>query len=177
MQWWIGSAKAGREFEVRDAILGLGGYAWVAREFATVRPPTMRRHVVVVRPFLGKYVFAQVTDALWHEMREIKHLAGTMLPVSDAAATRYLVPFMDRIDVDFAEREARFAAGEKLGAYAPGDLLRVLAGPLAEQIVTFDRIVAGASDLEDKLRARMQILGGSVPVELDPLHVVKVAAE
>lgn len=177
MGWWIGSARAGHEFEVRDAVLGLGGYAWVAREFATVRPPTKRRHVAVVRPFMGKYVFLRVSDDLWHEVKDVKHLAGTMMPVGDAAARRYLEPFMDRVDVDFAARQARFDAGEKLEAYAPGDLLKVLAGPLAEQIVRFERVVAGASDLEDKLRARMDLLGGPVLVTLDPLHVVKVAAE
>lgn len=177
MAWWIGSAKSGREFEVRDAVLALGGYAWVAREFATVRPPTKRRHVPVVRPFMGKYVFIRVSDDVWHDLQEVKHMSGTMLPVSDAAARRYLEPFMDRVDVDFAERQARFDAGEKLEQYAPGDLLRVLAGPLAEQIVRFEGIVQGASDVEDRLRARMQLLGGNVPVMLDPLHVMKVAAE
>lgn len=177
MGWWVATAKTGREFEVRDAILGLGGYAWVAREFATTRPPTMRRHVVVVRPYLARYVFVQIPDDLWQDVHEVKHLGGTMLPVSDAAAKRYLAPFMDRVDVDFADRQARFDAGEKLGAYAPGDLLRVLAGPLADQIVTFERIVTGATDLEDKLRAKLTLLGGPVAVTLDPLHVARVAAE
>ncbi len=176
MGWWIGTAKSGREFEVRDAILSLGGYAWVAREFRTTRPPTMRRHVPVVAPFLGKYVFIQIPDDLWQDVHAVKHMGGTMLPVSDAAAKRYLTPFMDRIDVDFAERQARFNAGEKLEAYKPGDLLRVLAGPLADQIVTFERIVTGATDLEDKLRAKLMLLGGPVAVTLDPLHV-RMAAE
>lgn len=177
MGWWIAYARAGREFEVRDAIQALGAYAWVAREFKTVRPPTMRRHVAVVAPHLARYVFVQIADELWHQLHDIKHLGGSMLPVPEASAKRYLLPFMDRIDVDFAAREARFAAGEKLDAYKPGDLLEILAGPLAEQIVRFERIVTGATDIEDKLRARMDAMGGPVAVTLDPLHVRKVAAE
>lgn len=179
MPWWIGSAKSGREFEVRDAVLALGGYAWVAREFATVRPPTKRRHVAVVRPLqgMGRYEVIQCTDDQWHKLREVKHLSATLLPVSDAAAARYLLPFMDRIDSDYATRAARFDAGEKLAAYQPGDALKVLAGPFADKLATFARIVEGATDLEDKLMAEIPFLGGKRLVPLDPLHVAKVAAE
>ncbi len=177
MGWWVGSAKSGREFEVRDAISELGAFAWVAREFRVVRPPKTHKFVPSVRPLLIRYVFIECDDATWHEVREVKHLASTLLAVPASSARCHLRPFMERVDADFRDREARHAAGERLDAYQPGDLLRVLAGPLADQLVRFEAVVAGASDLEDKLRARMDLLGGAVPVTLDPLHVVKVAAE
>lgn len=179
MAWWIGSARSGREFEVRDAILALGAYAWVAREFATVRPPTKRRHVAVPRPLgtIGRYVFIQVSDEGWHQIRDVKHLAGRMLPVSEASAARSLLPFMDRVETDFALRKARFDAGEKLNAYAPGDALRILEGPLAQQLARFKLVEEGDSELTDKVVADVDFLGGTRRVRLDPLHVQKVAAE
>ncbi len=218
MGWWIGYADKGHEFAVQDAIAALGSFAWVAREFSTVRPPTKRRHVLVVRPLpdWGRRLVINCTDDQWHAMHNIKHLSPSFLRVArqwveradrdiklrdgtwqecDGDEEREWVPgevwlrkgdllrpdgvgaFMERIDRDYAEREARFNAGETLAAYQPGDALRIIAGPLAGQLARFERIVEGATDIEDRMRASMALMGGQVGVTLDPLHVVREAAE
>lgn len=169
--WWIGYTKSGREAEVADAIRALGAFAWWARKVEPKRVPTKRRPVAVTSPYLANYVFIDCSDAQWHGLRDVKHLAHTLQSVAQATADRQLRPFMAEVDAAYEARVARIAAGERVEAFQPGERLRILEGPLRDQLVRFDGIVRGATDIEDRLRARLPLLGGWVPVMLDPLHV------
>ena len=78
---WIGYAKAGREFEVAEAIAATGASASVPRKVEAKRVPTKRRPVPVTMPYLANYVFIDCTAEQWHAIHRIKHLAATMRQV------------------------------------------------------------------------------------------------
>jgi len=68
---------------------------------------------------------------------------------------------------------ARIRAGEMVEHYRPGEELTVIGGPLDGQIVRFVETMHGCDDLTTRIRARVEMLGGWVPVEVDPLGVKK----
>jgi transcription antitermination factor NusG len=69
-----------------------------------------------------------------------------------------------------ATKEARREALKTIQAYQPGDLLEVIAGPLAGQIAAFSAMVERGASLTPEIAAEW----GAIPLRLDPLAVRKV---
>ena len=167
---WIGYAKAGHEFTVRDDIEATGASAWVARQINAKRVPTSRVAVAVVAPYLSNYVFINCTDDQWHLLRGVKHLAASLSPISPKAAARYLDPFKAKVDADFTARQGAIAAGERVMEYSDGDVLEIMAGPLAGQLATFRALAETDHDMFPRIRADVRIFGGVTSIDLDPIH-------
>ena len=176
MTIWTGYAKAGHEFQVQADIEALGMTAWVARQINAKRVPTSRVAVAVVAPYLPNYVFIECTDDQWHTLREVKHLAATLSPIAPRVAREYLDPFRAKIDAAFAERQEAIAAGERVAEYEPGDLLQIMAGPLAGQLATFRKLAETSHDLWPRIKADVELFGRVTSVDIDPINARRAIA-
>jgi len=172
---WIAYAARGHELEAEEAIRALGIEVWVAKRIEMRRSPTGRRWRAEVEPFLPNYVFINCTDEQWHKLREVKHIAQSMLSISEQAARIYLQPFRDKIDADFAERRALVDAGEHVQAYNPGDMIELESGPLAGILLTFRRMVETDKPEFPKIIAAVTLFGKEGEIEIDPINVKRVA--
>lgn len=172
MAWWIGSAKSGREFEVRDAILALGAMAYVPRKIEALRRGKQRWAEAVESPVLPNYVFVDCTDDEWHGLRSVKHLSGTMLRVP-GATVRSIQAFLDREAKAYAERRALYDAGERLSQYTSGDEIEIFGGPFAGRLATFRSMTQADGEMFPRLRAETEVMGRVVTFNLDPINVRK----
>lgn len=171
--WWLGYAKAGREFEVRDELRGMGITCEVPRKVEAKRVPTKRTPVAVTTPYLGNYVFIHCSNDQWHQAHGTKHLASTMQPISEQFTRRHLMEFIDRVELDYSTRMDAIRAGEQVSEYEPGDRIEILSGPLKGQMATFKRIVENANELFPRIEAEGQLFGRAVKVDVDPIHARK----
>ena len=184
MTWWIGYARAGREFRVASAIRRLGAKVRLGRRADAKRVPTKRLPRLVRAPYLPNYIFIDATDEQWHAIHAaqargygpLKHLAPTMTLVPNPSR-RGVIAFLDALDADYRARLRRHREGEKVGRYEPGESIRLLEGSLAGQLATFVALVdASGFDRDVKVEAEVGTLGG-VPlrIRVDALHVTRAA--
>ena len=173
MGHWLAYAKARQELEIADAIREKGADAWVARKVELYRAPTKRRWEPKTEPFLPNYILVTCTDDQWHALRDVKGLAGTMMPVSAAVYRRDFAPFMERVDGDYSARMARIEAGERVEAYEVDTVLELIGGPFAGMMGKFRRLVEAEQFY--KVRLELALFGGTRELDIDPLHVRKTA--
>ena len=173
MAHWLAYAKARQEMDIADAIREKGADAWVARKVELYRAPTKRRWEPKTEPFLPNYILITCDDETWHALRDIKGLAGTMMPVSSAVYRRDFAPFMARVDGDYSERMERIAAGERVEAYEVDTVLELIGGPFAGMMGKFRRLVEAEQFY--KVRLELALFGGTRELDIDPLHVRKTA--
>ena len=173
MGHWLAYAKARQELEIADAIREKGAGAWVARKVELYRAPTQRRWQPRTEPFLPNYILVTCSDETWHALRDVKGLAGTMMPVSAAVYRRDFAPFMARVDGDYSARMARIEAGERVEAYEVDTVLELIGGPFAGMMGKFRRLVEAEQFY--KVRLELALFGGTRELDIDPLHVRKTA--
>lgn len=173
MGHWLAYAKARQELEIADAIREKGADAWVARKVELYRAPTQRRWQPRTEPFLPNYILVTCTDDQWHALRDVKGLAGTMMPVSAAVYRRDFAPFMERVDGDYSERMARIEAGERVEAYDEGAALQLIGGAFAGLMGKFRCLVEDGQFF--KVRMEIGLFGSTREIDVDPLHVRKTA--
>ena len=174
--WWLGYAKAGKEFEVQAALSEMGIRCEVPRKVEAKRVPTKRTPVAVTTPYMGNYVFINCDHEDWHRAHGTKHLASTMQPISDKFAARHLLTFIDAIELDYSTRMDAINAGERVSEYQPGERIEILAGPLKGQFATFTRIIERADELFPRIEAEGHLFGRAVKVDVDPIHARKATA-
>lgn len=168
---WIGYAKAGREFEVAEAIEATGASASVPRKVEAKRVPTKRRPVPVTTPYLANYVFIDCTAEQWHAIRGVKHLASTMRMVP-AGEVKHLRRFVDAIESAYDSEMQRIEAGGRVEEYAPGEALRIISGPFGDMLATFRRVVEKA-DGWPEIEAEGELMGRAVRFRVDPVKARK----
>ena len=173
---WAGYAKAGHEFAVQADLAELGITSWVARQINAKRVPTSRVAVAVVAPYLPNYIFIDCTDDQWHKLRDVKHLASTMVSIAPRAVRAYLDPFRDQVEADYAARRAAIDAGERVAEYQPGDLLEIMAGPLIGQLATFRKLAETDHDIFPRIKADVELFGRVATIDLDPIHARRATA-
>jgi len=174
IMWWIGYAKAGREFEVVSAIEALGINAWCARKIEAVRVGKKRYPEAQITPYLPNYLFIEATADQWHQVTNIKHLASTLTPVPINGGG--LSRFMRERDAAFDERKAMIDAGERLKEYEIGDPFEILSGPLAGHVAKFRQIMETTHDPFPRLQGEVMVMGRGVRVEVDPIDARRVRA-
>lgn len=177
MSWWIGYARAGKEFDVQEAVDALGIEAHVPKLRVAVRSGTKRDAEAEDRLVLPNYVFLNCTDAQWYALLDVKHLAKRkmMVPPAEEPRVRH---FLSIWALEYAEQcariEADITAGKRLSEYRKGDILEILGGALEGQLATFREVVEDDMGLP-RLRAvtSMEIFGKPVVVDLDVTHARK----
>lgn len=175
-----GLDKEPAEFVIARQIRDLGLRAWAPVRAEFKRSGKDRHASLHESPYLPGYVFAEVPAEFYHDVMSLKGVRPTSQFVhgrDDCTTTPrgQLLAFSAAADEELAKAREIAADAEKrkqpLAAFRPGQALRIIAGPLADQIATFERITKGASDAFPRIRARLEIMGASVPVTIDPLHV------
>lgn len=159
-------APSGQEFDAQEEAEALGVWCAVPRRVDLIRSGNRRFPDAVVSPYLQNYVFAQATSEEWHWLRQSK-LCRSLIFIPPASS-RSVMAFIDRVEADFADRMAQIEAGHRVSEYDPGDLLEIIAGPLAGQFAQFRSIAEGAG-MFPEIRAD----GPLGAMRLDPLHVRK----
>lgn len=166
---WIGYARTGSETAAEAAICDLGIACRVPVQVTSQRRGKRRYAEAVITPALPNYVMIRATPDEWHQLRGVKHLRGTMLPVS-AHAGAALAKWIERTSADYATRIAQIEAGQRVEEYLPGEILRLTAGPFADVLGRFRRLVERGDDIP-LIEAEVTAFGRVVNVRADPLQV------
>lgn len=169
MTLWLAYAKAGKEFEVMEALSDIGVTAHCAKQVEIKRVGKRRRPDAFVTPLLSNYLFIDCTADQYLDVVATKHLAGTMMAVPLGGDTRSALRFVSVANAEFDARMAKIDAGERLEQFAPGDALKVLDGPLAGLTARFRGIIEGA--VFPSIAADVEMMGQTVRATLDPLYV------
>ena len=167
MMWAVYTPR-GKEFDLCEEAEALGMTAFAPRKVDMIRQGYKRRPEPVVSAYLPNYAFLDITDEQWHHIRTSK-LIRSMFAIPEASRPA-VMRFNARIEADYTARMAQIEAGERVHEYNPGDILQIIAGPLAGQLVRFAGMIERAQDAFPRIKADMDLLGQSVRTELDPLH-------
>lgn len=171
---WLAYAKAGKEFEVQQALAGIDVTAHCARQVEAKRVGKRRRPDIFIEPLLPNYIFIDCAVEEYLDVVAIKHLASTMsiIPTADQRSVRR---FLDVAEGEFTDRMARIEAGERVDEFKLGDVLQVLDGPLSGLTATFKRILEGDRGVFPSVVAEVKLMGQSVEAKLDVLDVRKAS--
>lgn len=189
MTRWIAYVPAGQEFALVEDCEVLGISAIAPRKVEAVRTGNKRYPEPRVTPYLPNYVFITATADEWHWLKEIRYVRDIMgiVPqweskVHDFCAT-IESQYHERIaEIDQAaavmkdreaSKEARREALKVMQHYQPGDLLEVILGPFAGQIVAFGAMVERAASKLPEIEVALQGMAWGT-VRVDPLAVRKV---
>lgn len=186
MTLWLAYVPHGMEFALVEDCEALGITAHAPRKVEAVRTGNNRWPEPRVSAYLPNYAFVEATANEWHWLKEIRYVRDLM-----GIAPQWepkIAEFIEAVEVQFAARmaeieqaqkvmqnrdatkEARREALKAIQAYQPGDLLEVIAGPLAGQIAAFSAMVERGASLTPEIAAEW----GAIPLRLDPLAVRKV---
>ncbi len=185
MTLWLAYVPAGAEFDLVEDCAVLGITARVPRKVEAVRTGNNRWPEPRVSPYLPNYAFIEATDNEWHWLRDIKYVRDIMgiapqwqprlQEFFDAVEAQYTARMaeIDQAQKVLMDREASKAARREairlMRQYTPGDLLEVITGPFAGQLVAFGAMVERASSMTPLIEAQM----GGLKVQFDPLAVRK----
>lgn len=191
MTQWIAYVSAGQEFALVEDCEVLGISAIAPRKVEAVRTGNKRYPEPRVTPYLGNYVFVEANADEWHWLKGIKYLRSMM--AVPQAEVRRIQSFCDMVEAQYAIRvaeiaqaaavmrdreaskDARREALKVMQAYSPGDLLEVICGPFAGQIVAFGAMVERAASNLPEIEVSMGGLEWGT-MRMDPLHLKRVAS-
>ena len=161
-----GHEKMPGAFAVEKQLHDMGIDAWTPRKITFKRAGKRRYAEAVVEPYLPGYVFADIPDELFQRAMTAKgaYMATMFISRADRAQ---VAAFRRRVEAENAEAERIIAAKDHAAmcAYRPGDALQILAGPFADQIVQFARlVVADRPHIEFDAEMFGQIVKGKVDV-------------
>lgn len=161
-----GAAKIPGCFAVEQQLQAMGLTAWTPRKIVFERSGKDRYPKPVTKPYLPGYVFADVPPQAFHAALQARGAFPTTMTLSrgDLAAVR---AFQRRVDAENAEAERIIASRDRAAMcqFAPGQALEVLAGPFADRLVTFSRLVlASVPHIEFETELFGQVVKGKVDV-------------
>ena len=189
MTTWVAYVPAGMEFALVEDCEVLGVEAVAPRKVEAVRTGNKRWPEPRVTPYLPNYVFVRASAEEWHWIKDIRYVRDIMGVVPQDA--RKVRAFIETIEAQYtarmaeidratavmknreATKEQRREALKAIQHYQPGDLLEVITGPFAGQLVRFGAMVERAASKLPEIEVSLAGLEwGSM--RLDPLHVRKV---
>ena len=168
--WYVGYARKGHEFEVEEAIAALEIEVWVPRKMEFIRMGKDRKVKPTVSPYMGNYVFMDLTPDDYYRIKPVKFLASTLYAVP-GKSIRYLDKFRAEVQADYDRQQAIRDSGEALEQYKAGQTLRIISGPFMDQLVRFKRTVEASYEVFPKIEAAYDMMGREVEIVVDPLNV------
>lgn len=186
MTMWVAYVPAGQEFALVEDCEVLDVQACAPRKVEAVRTGNRRWPEKRVLPYLPNYVFVQASAEEWHWLKEIRYVRDIMGVVPKDAAK--VQAFCDMVEADFIAKEAeidrataimknreatkeqRREALKAIQHYQPGDLLEVITGPFAGQLVRFGAMVERAASKTPEIEVALDGLQWGT-MRVDPLSV------
>ena len=160
-------AKAGKEFEVTEALQDMAIDAWCGRVIQWRRSGKKRTPDPVEVPALPNYIWATMSPYQYYEAQKIKHLARKVMGVT-YSAERGLKRFMAFTDAAYAQQKrAVESANVPFPEFDTGEAIKVIGGKFAEQVFSFREAVFA----DDPQRRKIKADGPFGTVLLDPLDV------
>lgn len=172
--FWIGYAQARQEFTAQAKITAAGITCHVPRKVDMVRQGKRRWPDPITSPALLNYVFLTGTDQDWHSVQALNVLRPTMIQIGKRAWDS-ITRFCHITELDYAARMDQINAGQRVAQYKPGEVLRIIAGPLAGQLATFTCMVEGSGPFPE-IDASIEIMGRNTKTRLDPMHATPLAS-
>jgi transcription antitermination factor NusG len=159
------------EFAAQEECETLGLESFVPRRVDMIRQGKRRRPDPVISPAWPRYIFVDVTPDQWHWLKSSKHVHSVAwVPEREAQAIRKQARAIER---DFTARMDQIEAGDRVAEYEPGQVLDIVSGQFAGQIVTFIGMIERAEEMFPTIEAEMVAMGRVVKMRLDPLDVRK----
>lgn len=186
MTLWAAYVTHGMEFALVEDCTVLGVEAVAPRKVEAIRTGNRRWPEARVTPYLPNYVFVSATDEEWHWLREIRYVRDIMgIGDNEARKVRKFIAAVeetfakhkaeiDRAETVMRDRDAskaqRREAIKAMQHYQPGDLLEVITGPFAGQLVRFGQMVERANAMLPEIEVAMDGLQWG-NMRMDPLSV------
>lgn len=167
-----GGEKLRGEFAVEQQLQDMGLTAWTPRRITFIRRGKKRHPEPVIEPYLPGYVFADIPSEAFHEALQARGAFSTTLHLS-AGSFATVRAFQRRVEVENAEANRIIAANDRAAMvqFSPGDALEILAGPFAERLVKFRRIVMAGNPCVPQVEWESDMLGQMVRGTVDVLDV------
>lgn len=174
----IGYIRAGHEFEIRDELKADGYAATVPRKVETVSRGKDRKPKLEDVPLLPNYVFLDMTVAQYHRLLsskgQYKYLASTF-QIIPARLEANMLRWAAGIEATAQKEIERYKRGEELSLFTKGEALHITHGPFAEwlanQNVTYRRMVQAAGEPFPSVEVETELFGRVTRVTVDALHV------
>jgi len=181
----------GKEFEVEAELRRMGLTPWVARSLHSKYVKEKRAFSWYDKPYIPKLVFCVFPANYWTDVCAVKNVVGKPISLStmdlrgikacrierpdgtfkDVPARHGLADFRDAVMAEYADQERAKANSEYECEYTAGQALNILSGAFTGRSAKFDKTIKNAHDHYAKLRVRVEAMGATVAVELDPDHV------
>lgn len=178
----------GQEFAVEAEMRRIGGTPWVARRLDSKYIKEKRAYSWYDVPYVPKLVFCVFPAVLWRDVCDIKDVIGKPIALGrgdlrgvkahriqradgtfkDVGAVYGLEDFRDAVAAEYADADRARVNSEYECAYQAGDALHILSGKFEGMDAEFDRTMKHAHDGYAKLRVKVQMMGATVAVEIDP---------
>ncbi|MEW2911427.1 hypothetical protein [Leisingera sp. JC11] len=165
------------EFAVERQLRALGLQAFAPRKIEFKRQGKKRHAEPVTSAYLPGYIFVEIPAEIYAAAIQCRGLNPSLMMVSGQEVRKHVQPFLAKVVEENAEAQRIIESRDKAAMcqFEPGTALEVLAGPFADRMVSFTRMVRAAHDLHPMIEARAQMFGPSVKVKIDPLDVKGVA--
>mgnify|MGYP000409791559 CR=1 FL=1 len=165
-----------KQFWVIEELRKMGIKAWCGRKIEFYRTGKNRYAEAHESPFLPNYLFIEMSAAQFFSATDVQFLAPTFQMVP----SREVIGGDGRMGLDGFKSliEAQYEAAERIDAnskaaiaeYTKGELITAT-GPFADMEIWFNRIVQQGHDAWPRIEGLVQMMGGKVPVQFDPLDV------
>lgn len=168
-----------KQFWVIETLRRMGIRAWCGRKIDFYRTGKNRHAEAHESPFLPNYLFIEMDAHQFFNATQVEHLAPTfqIVPqreVSGGGGRIGLEAFRSVIEANY-EAAQRIDANSKaaIAEYTKGQKIEATSGPFKDMEVWFNRIVQGSNDQWPRVEGMVEMMGGKVPVQFDPLDVRK----
>jgi transcriptional antiterminator NusG len=168
-----GAEKERGEFAVERQLRALGIEAHAPRRIEFKRVGKKRHAEPITSAYLPGYIFAEIPASMFTRAIQCRGLSASLMAVPAQEVCRHVQPFIAKVKSENADAERIIESRDRAAMcqFQPGEALDVLAGPFAERLVKFTRMVEAAHDSFPMIEAQIEILGRLTRVKIDPLDV------
>lgn len=168
-----GAEKERGEFAVERQLRAMGIEAHAPRRIEFKRVGKKRHAEPITSAYLPGYIFAEIPADMFTRAIQCRGISTTLMAVTPQEVRRHVQPFLAKVDDENAEANRIIDSRDRAAMcqFEPGQALDVLAGPFAERVVKFSRMIETAHDAFPMIEAQMEILGRLSRVKVDPLDV------
>lgn len=169
---FCGSDKMRGDFAVEAQLREMGLKAHAPRKIEFKRQGKNRFAEAITAAYLPGYVFAQIPVHRFCDALSVRGIGRSLMAVPGQEVRDHVLPFIAKAEAE--EVEARRIADRgvhaEMCAFKAGEAIRAIAGPFADRVFDFGRMVRNAQGWPE-IEARTDLFGQVVKVRLDPLDV------